>query len=37
VEILEGLNPGERIVVRGNESLRDGEAVDIVARNQDPG
>lgn len=37
VEILEGLSPGERIVVRGNESLRDGAAVDIVARNQDPG
>lgn len=37
VEILDGLSPGERIVVRGNESLRDGQAVDIVARNQDPG
>jgi RND family efflux transporter MFP subunit len=37
VEILHGLSPGERIVVRGNETLRDGQAVVIVARNEDPG
>jgi RND family efflux transporter MFP subunit len=32
-EILAGLKAGERIVVRGNESLRDGQPVSIVARN----
>jgi RND family efflux transporter MFP subunit len=29
VEVLEGLKPGERIVIRGNEMLRDGQAVEI--------
>ncbi|MDY6946429.1 MAG: efflux RND transporter periplasmic adaptor subunit [Pseudomonadota bacterium] len=36
VEILQGLRAGERIVVRGNESLRDGQAVTIVASNEEP-
>lgn len=31
VEILEGLKPGERVVVRGNETLRTGQAVVIQA------
>lgn len=35
VEILSGLKAGERVVVRGNESLRDGQPVSIVAGNQD--
>lgn len=35
VEILSGLKAGERVVVRGNESLRDGQPVSIVAVNQD--
>ncbi len=30
VEVLEGLSPGERVVVRGNETLRDGQPVRIV-------
>jgi RND family efflux transporter MFP subunit len=29
VEVLDGLAPGERVVVRGNESLRNGQAVRI--------
>lgn len=37
VEILEGLRAGERVVVRGNESLRDGQAVTIVGLKQEPG
>lgn len=37
VEILKGLRAGERIVVRGNESLRDGQAVKIVAGRREPG
>ena len=37
MEILEGVRAGERIVVRGNESLRDGQDVDVVASVQDPG
>ena len=27
VAIAEGIEPGERVVVRGNEALRDGQAV----------
>jgi RND family efflux transporter MFP subunit len=30
VEILEGIEPGDRVVVRGNERLRSGQAVRIV-------
>jgi RND family efflux transporter MFP subunit len=37
VEILQGLRAGERIVVRGNESLRDGQVVSIIASKRDPG
>ena len=29
VEVLEGLRPGERVVVRGNERLRSGQSVRI--------
>jgi hypothetical protein len=29
VEILEGIAPGDRVVVRGNESLRNGQPVRI--------
>jgi hypothetical protein len=29
VQILEGVAPGERVVVRGNEVLSDGETVRI--------
>ncbi len=29
VEVLEGLNAGERVVIRGNETLRDGQPVEI--------
>jgi len=29
IEVLDGLAPGERVVVRGNESLRNGQAVRI--------
>jgi RND family efflux transporter MFP subunit len=29
VEVVEGLSPGERVVVRGNETLRSGQAVRI--------
>ncbi len=32
VEIREGLSPGDRVVVRGNEGLSDGQAVRIVDR-----
>jgi RND family efflux transporter MFP subunit len=31
VEVIDGLAPGERVVVRGNESLRDGQDVSVVA------
>jgi len=31
VEIVEGLAPGERVVVAGREGLRDGDAVDVAA------
>jgi RND family efflux transporter MFP subunit len=34
VEILSGLNAGEQIVVRGNESLRDGQSVQIAGTAQ---
>ena len=37
MEILQGLRTGEQIVVRGNESLRDGQAVTIVSGDQDAG
>ena len=37
VEILRGLRAGETIVIRGNESLRDGQLVTIVASTRDPG
>lgn len=30
VEVLEGLSPGDRVIVRGNETLRDGQSVRIV-------
>jgi multidrug efflux pump subunit AcrA (membrane-fusion protein) len=30
VEVLEGLESGDRVVVRGNEALRDGQAVRVV-------
>lgn len=30
VEVLEGLKPGERVIVRGNETLRNGQPVRIV-------
>jgi multidrug efflux pump subunit AcrA (membrane-fusion protein) len=29
VEVLEGLEQGERVIVRGNERLRDGQAVRV--------
>jgi multidrug efflux pump subunit AcrA (membrane-fusion protein) len=29
VEVLEGLEPGERVIVRGNERLRDGQPVRV--------
>lgn len=32
VEVLEGIAPGERVVVRGNERLRNGQPVRIVGR-----
>jgi len=32
VEILEGIEPGDRVVVRGNERLRNGQAVRITDR-----
>ncbi len=31
VEILDGIAPGDRVVVRGNEALRSGQAVRVVA------
>jgi multidrug efflux pump subunit AcrA (membrane-fusion protein) len=32
VEVLEGIEPGDRVVVRGNERLRNGQAVRITDR-----
>jgi multidrug efflux pump subunit AcrA (membrane-fusion protein) len=34
VEIVEGLGPGDEIVVRGNESLRNGQRVHIRGRGE---
>jgi multidrug efflux pump subunit AcrA (membrane-fusion protein) len=31
VEILQGLSAGDRVVTRGNETLRDGQAVEVRA------
>jgi multidrug efflux pump subunit AcrA (membrane-fusion protein) len=31
VEVLEGLREGEQVVVRGNESLQDGQAIQVRA------
>ena len=31
LEILEGLTAGERVVIEGNESLREGQAVSVLA------
>jgi hypothetical protein len=30
VEVMSGVEAGERVVVRGNESLRPGQAVEVV-------
>jgi RND family efflux transporter MFP subunit len=35
IEILEGLEPGTRVVVRGNEGLREGQPVEILPEPQD--
>jgi len=37
VELTEGLEPGARVVVRGNESLQDGQAVTVRRKGSDPG